>query len=195
LLKEKYNADQDPLILQMENDVKRLEIVADRFSKIGSTPVLTSQNAYNVIHNYVDYFKIRVSDKITFEVKGDQQLEALINLQLFDWVIENILKNAVNSIIGNGKITIKIKENIVKEQLYIDISDTGKGIPKSKFETVFEPGFTTRKRGWGLGLSLAKRIIDNYHRGHIFVKESELGKGTTFRIVLKSSLKYVSTIN
>lgn len=194
LLKDKYDAEHDPLILQMENDVKRLEIVADRFSKIGSTPILTSHNAYSVIYNYVEYFKVRVSDKIIFEVEGDQQLEALLNLQLFDWVIENILKNAVNAISGNGKISIKILENIVKEQLYIDITDTGKGIPKSKFDTVFEPGFTTRKRGWGLGLSLTKRIIENYHRGHIFVKESELGKGTTFRIILKSSLKYVSAI-
>ena len=195
LLKDKYNAEDDPLILQMENDVKRLEIVADRFSKIGSTPKLSSQNAYKIINDYVEYFKVRVSDKITFEVVGDKNLEALLNLQLFDWVIENILKNAVNAIDGKGKITVKIQENLVKEQLYIDISDNGKGIPKSKFETVFEPGFTTRKRGWGLGLSLTKRIIENYHRGHIFVKESEIGKGTTFRIILKSSLKYVSAIN
>jgi len=194
LLKEKYDAEQDPLILQMENDVKRLEIVADRFSKIGSVPKLTSQNVYTIINDYVTYFKVRVSDKIIFSLKGEQDVEALLNLQLFDWVIENILKNAVNAIDGKGLITVNIQENLVKEQVYIDITDTGKGIPKSKFLTVFEPGYTTRKRGWGLGLSLAKRIIENYHNGHIFVKDSISSKGTTFRIILKSSLKYVSTI-
>lgn len=195
LLKEKFNAEDDSLILQMENDVKRLEIVADRFSKIGSKPALSSHSAYHVVKDYVDYFRVRVSDKITFEVYGDEQLEAMLNIPLFDWVIENILKNAVNAIEGTGKITINIKENIVKEQMIIDIADTGKGIPRSKFDTIFQPGFTTRKRGWGLGLSLTKRIIENYHSGHIFVKESELGKGTTFRIILKSSIKYVPTIH
>lgn len=195
LLKEKFNAEDDSLILQMENDVKRLEIVADRFSKIGSKPVLTSHSAYLVVKDYVDYFRVRVSDKITFEVFGDEQLEAMLNIPLFDWVIENILKNAVNAIEGRGEIIINIKENIVKEQMIIDITDTGKGIPRSKFDTIFQPGFTTRKRGWGLGLSLTKRIIENYHSGQIFVKESELGKGTTFRIILKSSIKYVPTIH
>jgi two-component system, sporulation sensor kinase D len=195
LLKDKFKAEDDPLILQMENDVKRLEIVADRFSKIGSTPKLTSHNVFDTINEYVYYFKVRVSDKIEFEVSGDQQQEALLNIPLFDWVIENILKNAVNAIDGRGKISVKIIENIVKEQIFVDITDNGKGIPRSKFDAIFQPGFTTRKRGWGLGLSLTKRIIENYHRGQIFVKESELGKGTTFRIIIKSSLKYVPTTN
>ncbi len=195
LLKDKFEAEEDPLILQMENDVKRLEIVADRFSKIGSMPALTSHSVYEAIKEYVDYFSVRVSDKIEFEVTGDEHQEALLNIPLFDWVIENILKNAVNAIDGRGKITVNIVENLVKEQIFVDITDNGKGIPRSKFEAIFQPGFTTRKRGWGLGLSLTKRIIENYHRGQIFVKDSELGKGTTFRIIIKSSLKYVPTTN
>lgn len=193
LLKDKFNAERDPLILQMENDVKRLEIVADRFSKIGSTPILTRHSVYEVICDFVDYFKVRVSDKIQFSVIGDQNQEALINIPLFDWVIENILKNAVNAIEGEGQITINIEENIAKEQIFVDITDTGRGIPRSKFDAIFQPGFTTRKRGWGLGLSLTKRIIENYHKGQIFVKESEIGKGTTFRIIIKSSINYVPT--
>lgn len=193
LLKSKFDAEEDPLILQMENDVKRLEIVADRFSKIGSMPILTSHSVYETIKDYVDYFSVRVSDKISFEVIGDEHQEALLNIPLFDWVIENILKNAVNAIGGAGKISVNIIENIAKEQIFVDITDTGKGIPRSKFEAIFQPGFTTRKRGWGLGLSLTKRIIENYHKGHIFVKESEIGKGTTFRIIIKSSLNYVPT--
>ncbi|MBU0694950.1 MAG: HAMP domain-containing histidine kinase [Bacteroidetes bacterium] len=195
LLKDKFNAEQDPLILQMENDVKRLEIVADRFSKIGSKPVLTRHSVHQVVTEYVDYFKVRVSDKIQFSISGDEHQEAFLNIPLFDWVIENILKNAVNAIEGEGQISINIEENIVKEQIFVDITDSGKGIPRSKFDAIFQPGFTTRKRGWGLGLSLTKRIIENYHRGQIFVKESEIGKGTTFRIIIKSSLNYVPTLN
>ena len=187
LLKDKFNAENDPLILQMENDMKRLEIVADRFSKIGSTPALTSHSVYETVKDYVDYFRVRVSDKIEFEVTGDRQLDALLNTPLFDWVIENILKNAVNAIEGRGKISVNIIENLVKDQIFVDITDNGKGIPRSKFDAIFQPGFTTRKRGWGLGLSLTKRIIENFHKGQIFVKESELGKGTTFRIIIKAA--------
>jgi two-component system, sporulation sensor kinase D len=187
LLKDKFDAENDPLILQMENDMKRLEIVADRFSKIGSTPALTSHSIYETVKDYVDYFRVRVSDKIEFEVTGDRQLDALLNIPLFDWVIENILKNAVNAIEGRGKISVNIIENLVKDQIFVDITDNGKGIPRSKFDAIFQPGFTTRKRGWGLGLSLTKRIIENFHKGQIFVKESELGKGTTFRIIIKAA--------
>lgn len=193
LFKDKFNAEEDPLVLQMENDVKRLEIVADRFSKIGSMPILTSHLVYQTINDFIDYFRVRVSNQINFEITGDMQQEALLNIPLFDWVIENILKNAVNAISGTGKISVNITENLVKEQIFVDITDTGKGIPKSKFDAIFQPGFTTRKRGWGLGLSLTKRIIENYHQGQVFVKESEIGRGTTFRIILKSSLKYVPT--
>jgi signal transduction histidine kinase len=190
LMKTKFNADSDPLIQEMEQDVKRLEVVADRFSKIGSKPVLEPHNIYDVISEFVNYFKIRISDKIKFSVSGDKHSEALINIPLFDWVLENILKNAANAISSEGNIDILITENLVKEQIYIDISDTGKGVSRSKFDAVFQPGYTTRKRGWGLGLSLTKRIVENYHQGEVFIKESEIGKGTTFRIVLKSSLTY-----
>ncbi len=190
LLKSRFNAEKDPLVIVIENDVKRLEIVADRFSKIGSKPVLQSHVVYDVVKAFTDYFKIRTSDKIKFVVSGDDHVEALLNIPLFDWVLENLLKNAVNAIEGSGRIEVTIIENIVKEQVFIDITDTGKGISRLKFDAVFQPGYTTRKRGWGLGLTLTKRIVENYHRGQIFVKDSELGKGTTFRLVLKSSLKY-----
>jgi two-component system, sporulation sensor kinase D len=193
LLKSKFNAPDDPLIIEMENDVKRLEMVADRFSKIGSKPILHNHVVYDVVAEFVNYFKVRVSDKIEFILSGDKQVEALVNVPLFDWVIENILKNAVNAIEGQGSIKVEIKENLVKEQVFIDIIDTGAGIPRLKFDAVFQPGYTTRKRGWGLGLSLTKRIIENYHQGSVFVKDSELGKGTTFRIVLKSNMIYEAT--
>lgn len=190
LMRVKLDADANPLLNEMENDVKRLEIVADRFSKIGSKAVLQPKVVYTVVHNFVQYFKVRASDKIQFIVSGDTHSEAMLNIPLFDWVLENILKNAANAIEAEGKITINIQENIAKEQIYIDISDTGKGIPRSKFDAVFQPGYTTRKRGWGLGLTLTKRMVENYHNGHVFVKDSEIGKGTTFRIILKSSLTY-----
>jgi signal transduction histidine kinase len=186
LMKDKFNAENDPLIAEMENDVKRLEIVADRFSKIGSKPILEVHSVYEVINDYVDYFKFRVSNKIHFEVKGDPELKAGLNVPLFDWVLENLLKNAINAIDNTGNITVEISASGTKKHIHIDVTDTGKGIPKSKFLTVFQPGYTTRKRGWGLGLSLTKRMIQNYHEGQIFVKDSELGKGTTFRITLKN---------
>jgi two-component system, sporulation sensor kinase D len=186
LMKEKFNAEEDPLIAEMENDVKRLEIVADRFSKIGSTPKLEEHKVYEVVKDFVDYFKVRVSKNISFQLTGNPHLQAGVNIPLFDWVLENLLKNAVNAIEGKGSIHVDISGNKIKKQVFIDVTDTGKGIPRSKFDTVFQPGYTTRKRGWGLGLSLTKRMIENYHNGQIFVKDSELGKGTTFRIILKN---------
>jgi two-component system, sporulation sensor kinase D len=186
LMKEKFNAEDDILVAEMENDVKRLEIVADRFSKIGSKPVLEEHGVYAVVKDFVDYFRVRVSKNISFEMSGNPHLKSGLNVPLFDWVIENLLKNAVNAIDGKGSIKVEISGNKVKNQVFIDVTDTGKGIPRSKFDTVFQPGYTTRKRGWGLGLSLTKRMIENYHNGQIFVKDSELGKGTTFRIVLKN---------
>ncbi|NHA07795.1 HAMP domain-containing histidine kinase [Mucilaginibacter sp. HC2] len=187
LMKEKFNAEGDTLIAEMENDVQRLEIVADRFSKIGSKPVLEEHAVYAVVKDFVDYFKVRVSKNISFEMTGNPHLKAGLNIPLFDWVLENLLKNAVNAIDGKGSIHIEIGGNKVKNQVFIDVTDTGKGIQRSKFDTVFQPGYTTRKRGWGLGLSLTKRMIENYHNGQIFVKDSEIGKGTTFRIVLKNT--------
>lgn len=186
LMKDKFNAEDDPLIAEMENDVKRLEIVADRFSKIGSKPQLEDHRVYDVVKDFVDYFRVRVSKNISFELTGNRHLMSGINIPLFDWVLENLLKNAVNAIEGKGAIKVEITGNRMKKQVFIDVTDTGKGIPRSKFMTVFQPGYTTRKRGWGLGLSLTKRMIENYHNGQIFVKDSEIGKGTTFRIVLKN---------
>lgn len=184
LMKDKFKAEDDPLIAEMENDVKRLEIVADRFSKIGSRPVLEEHVVFDVVKDFMDYFRVRVSDRITFKMNGNTDVKAGLNIPLFDWVLENLLKNAVNAIAEKGTISIEITES--KKQVFIDVTDTGKGIPRSKFDTVFQPGYTTRKRGWGLGLSLTKRMIENYHNGHIYVKDSEVGKGTTFRIVLKA---------
>ncbi|MEJ2883987.1 sensor histidine kinase [Pedobacter sp. GR22-6] len=195
LIKSRFDAEDDPLIAEMENDIKRLEVITDRFSKIGSKPIVEDHVVYTVIHNFVEYFRIRTSDKIIFTITGDEQVRALLNVPLFDWVTENLLKNAANAIENEGKITINIIENLTKEEVFIDVTDTGKGIARSKFDAVFQPGYTTRKRGWGLGLSLTKRIIENYHHGQIFVKDSELGKGTTFRIVLKSSITYEPTSN
>jgi signal transduction histidine kinase len=194
-MKSKFDAEDDPLIAEMENDIHRLEIITDRFSKIGSKPMLEDHVVYIVIKNFVAYFRVRTSDKIIFVIQGDNQVRAMISIPLFDWVIENLLKNAANAIENEGTITINIVENLAKEEVFIDVSDTGKGIPRSKFDTVFQPGYTTRKRGWGLGLSLTKRMVENYHSGQIFVKDSELGKGTTFRIILKSSITYEPTTN
>jgi two-component system, sporulation sensor kinase D len=193
LMATRFNAEDDPLIAEMQNDIKRLEVITDRFSKIGSKPILEDHVVFTVIHNFVEYFKLRTSDKVIFTITGDEQVRALLNVPLFDWVTENLLKNAANAIENEGRITINIIENLAKEEVFIDVSDTGKGIARSKFDAVFQPGYTTRKRGWGLGLSLTKRIVENYHSGQIFVKESELGKGTTFRIILKSSITYEPT--
>jgi len=188
LIKDKFHAEKDPLMAEMENDIKRLEIIADRFSKIGSKPKLENRSVYYVVKDFVDYFSVRVSNNISFEITGNPYLQAGLNVPLFDWVLENLLKNAVNAIEGRGKIKVEINASKTKKNLIlIDVTDTGKGIPRSKFDTVFQPGYTTRKRGWGLGLSLTKRIINNYHNGTIAVRESEIGKGTTFRITLKSS--------
>jgi two-component system, sporulation sensor kinase D len=195
LMKSRFDAEDDPLIAEMENDIKRLEVITDRFSKIGSKPVLGDHIVYSVIQNFIEYFKIRTSDKINFTITGDEHVRALLNVPLFDWVVENLLKNAANAIENEGKISVNIIENLAKEEVFIDVTDTGKGIPRSKFDAVFQPGYTTRKRGWGLGLSLTKRIVENYHSGQIFVKDSEISKGTTFRIVLKSSITYEPTTN
>src|SRR5690554_5221483 len=189
LVRAKYEAEDDGLSNEMERDFKRLETVADRFSKIGSAPVLQSQPILKTVMEFVNYFKVRTSDRIVFNVSGDPQAEAMLNVPLFDWVLENLLKNAANAIDNAGRIDIVITENLAKDEIYIDVIDTGKGVPRHQYDLIFSPGFTTRKRGWGLGLSLTKRMVQ-YHDGQIFVKDSESGKGTTFRIVLPSSQQY-----
>jgi two-component system, sporulation sensor kinase D len=174
----------ESIINEMQQDVKRLITITDRFSKIGSQPTLAHENVNEVLESSVDYLKRRTSKNVHYTLTlPDEQLQANLSRPLFEWVIENICKNAVDAMEGKGKMDITMHD--IPEGLIIDISDTGKGIPKSKFKTVFEPGFTTKSRGWGLGLSLCKRIIETYHGGKIYVLKSEPGRGTTFRIELK----------
>jgi len=170
---------------EIQKDIQRLQTITDRFSKIGSAPSLQKENVQEVLDHSINYIKTRTSDKIIFSLQNNSsaQVFAPMNVPLFEWVIENILKNAIDAMTGEGKITATITDQ--QQFVYIDIADTGKGISKSAFKTVFKPGFTTKSRGWGLGLSLSKRIIEEYHDGQIFVKHSEPNKGTTFRIVLK----------
>ncbi len=177
--------NEDPkLINEVQKDVIRLETITERFSGIGSEPVLIHINLYEVIINSVSYLQARTSKNVEYILNFDKSAEMLIplNESLFEWVIENMCKNAVDAMQGKGKIIISIEDK--KEKVHIDIKDFGKGIAKSQYKTIFKPGYTTKKRGWGLGLSLVKRIIEIYHSGKIFVKNSEIGKGTTFRIVL-----------
>ena len=169
---------------EMEKDVKRLEIIADRFSKIGSNPNLQPININNAIQTACGYLESRISSKIKMKIQpADQPLFVLINESLFSWVIENLTKNAADAMNGKGRITYSVSEK--GKNVWIDVADTGKGIPKSKFKTIFNPGYTTKARGWGLGLSLVKRIIESYPGGKIYVKNSELGKGSIFRIELR----------
>lgn len=171
-------------IKEIRQDVRRLETITERFSKIGSMPVLEKKNLVDVLTGSIGYMRTRTSKNVVYSLNAPStELNAAVNVPLFDWVIENLCRNAVDAMDGKGSITIDLQDQ--SQFVYIDITDTGKGISKSKFKTVFEPGFTTKKRGWGLGLSLTKRIIENYHAGKIFVKRSEPGAGTTFRIVLK----------
>lgn len=172
------------IINEMQHDVKRLNTITDRFSKIGSQPTLVLENVNDVLAESIDYLKKRTSRNVTYVLNlPEETLYAYLSKPLFEWVIENICKNAVDAMDGKGKITVSLLD--VPEGLKINIIDTGKGIPKSKFQTVFEPGYTTKNRGWGLGLSLCKRIIETYHKGKIYVFNSEPNMGTTFRIELK----------
>ncbi len=183
MLKETKTADK--IVTEISKDVERLKLVSDRFGKIGSTPQLEPTNIGAQVENMVTYIKRRATNKVSFHIDkmNDDEIVAQINAPLFDWVIENLLKNALDAMEGHGVINIGIKNE--STQVVIDITDTGKGISKKNIPNVFKPGFTTKKRGWGLGLSLSKRIIEQYHSGELFVKHSELGKGTTFRIVLR----------
>jgi signal transduction histidine kinase len=181
ILKEK---EIDPTIIEeLNNDIKRLSTITERFSKVGSKPVLAEENIGQLIEEVVKYLKSRIPASIKVQTIIEENLTAPVSSTLFAWVIENLCKNAVDAIVENGTITVEARQ--AKNKIIIDISDTGKGIPKSKFKTIFKPGYTTKLRGWGLGLSLAKRIIENYHKGKIFVLDSEIDKGTTFRVILK----------
>jgi nitrogen-specific signal transduction histidine kinase len=174
----------ETLIKEFEKDTERLIRITERFSKIGSKPELFQTNLVEALNSTVSYLKTRSSNKVIFKTSfsDNEIIETPLNEALFSWVIENICKNAIDAMGNNGTITINLHEK--ENQIFIDLTDTGKGVPKSQFKTIFQPGYSTKKRGWGLGLSLAKRIIENYHNGKIFIKWSEIGKGTTFRIIL-----------
>lgn len=183
LLKATY--PNDPLLPQMDEDIRRLQMIAERFSKIGSQPALELYAVLPVVKSAMEYMRARTSNKISYELhaEGLKDCQVLLCVPLFEWVIENICKNAIDSMDGKGMITIAIQSS--DNSVIIDITDTGKGIDRNKFKKIFQPGYTSKKRGWGLGLSLGKRIIEDYHRGKLFVKQSQLSVGTTFRIVLK----------
>ncbi len=182
MLKEAKGNEQ--IATEIEKDVRRLRLVSDRFGKIGSTPQLEEQNVVKQVEEMTEYIRKRATGKVRLQVKAEHRdMIAPISMPLFDWVIENLLKNALDAMDGKGSITVDMKEE--EKTIVIDVTDTGKGIASQNIGRVFKPGFTTKKRGWGLGLSLSKRIIEQYHKGQLYVKHSELGKGTTFRIVLK----------
>lgn len=188
ILKDKLNdEDGQMMVNEMHKDLDRLYLVANRFSKIGSVPELKREPILPVLERVIDYMKKRAAYSIIFQlVDGTADAGNCyvnLNAQLFEWVLENLLKNALDAMDKNGKISLIISDT--KEAIFIDVKDTGKGIPTNHFEKVFDTGFSTKKRGWGLGLALSKRIVEEYHNGKIFVKESTLNKGTTFRIVLK----------
>jgi signal transduction histidine kinase len=182
LLKSKGVEPQ--LMPEMENDVNRLSTIAERFSKIGSKPELELISLDDVLDGALAYMDRRTSSRVTIsdEYKVQRPVKLMLNVPLFEWVIENLCKNAIDAMEGKGAINVVVSD--CGDKICIDVSDTGKGIPRSKFGTVFNPGYTTKKRGWGVGLSLVKRIVESYHEGKIFVKRSEINKGTTFRILL-----------
>ena len=185
----KETPGMEKIVPEMSKDVDRLKLVSDRFGKIGSTPQLEENDIVTQVENMVNYIKRRSPDKVRFTIdtNGEKEIKALNNGPLFDWVIENLLKNGLDAMEGKGNINIDIKNETA--QVIVDVTDSGKGISKQNIAKVFKPGFTTKKRGWGLGLSLSRRIIKQYHKGEIFVKQSEQGKGTTFRVVLNKQLK------
>ena len=176
----------------MDEEIRRLQMIAERFSKIGSQPTLEPREVLPIVQSAIDYMRARTSSKIEYRLVGDEAMRqqgegarAMLCAPLFEWVIENLCKNAIDSMEGKGSITIKLQ--LAENKLHIDITDTGKGIDRRNFKRIFQPGYTSKKRGWGLGLSLGKRIIEDYHRGKLFVKQSQLGVGTTFRIVLEQT--------
>lgn len=191
LLQSRYEGDE--LIPQMKSDILRLQTIANRFSKIGSTPELTCMDIVPVIEHALDYMRIRASSKVTMNIvnytnadNNTTSTKVMMNQPLFEWVVENLIKNAIDAMDGKGTINcvLTVKEGRVR----LDVIDTGKGIDRHAVNKIFQPGYSTKSRGWGLGLSLGKRIIENYHGGKLFVKATELGKGTTFRIELKQAI-------
>jgi signal transduction histidine kinase len=183
LLKATY--PNDTLLPQMDEDIRRLQMIAERFSKIGSQPTLDRQTIVPIVESAMEYMRLRTSNKITYTLHAETDCHVLVCKPLFEWVIENLCKNAIDSMEGKGEITLSLTQQ--ENKVHLDITDTGKGIDRRHFKTIFKPGYTSKKRGWGLGLSLAKRIIEDYHRGKLFVKHSQIGVGTTFRITLEQA--------
>jgi signal transduction histidine kinase len=181
----KLDPTYDPeIVKELEKDIQRLDVITTRFSNIGSVPVLKEEDIFETVKTFMDYLTRRISTKVNVQIDNQLQGQKIqINKYLFEWVIENICKNAVDAMGGIGSLNI-VLQTTKNNQIAIDISDTGKGISKANLSKVFNPGFSTKSRGWGLGLTLAKRIIENYHSGKLFIKNSEVGKGTTFRILL-----------
>lgn len=177
--------DVDPQIInELSKDINRLEVITERFSKVGSKPKLALFNIYDVLYESIHYIRTRTSKKLDITCQEPEDpMYVPLNKSLFAWVIENVCKNSIDAMNGAGKIDIRVQDNM--QVIYIDIHDNGKGIPKTKFKSIFKPGYTTKNRGWGLGLSLSKRIVEEYHNGKIFVQSSETGEGTIMRIVLK----------
>jgi signal transduction histidine kinase len=171
----------------MEKDIDRMKTITERFSKIGSIPTLVSYDVTVAVNDTMNYLKRRFSNnKFEFDIKvPDREIIVPLDAALFSWVLENLTKNALDAMEDHGKLTVEITEDA--EDVHIDVSDTGKGMQRSTYKQIFQPGFTSKKRGWGLGLSLARRIIEDYHKGKIFVKNSVVGQGTTFRISLKKT--------
>lgn len=187
-LKLQPHAEQE-FINEMEKDIRRLEMITARFSSIGSVPTLRSEELQTAIEHAIGYLRPRISSRVNFELLlAPKPIYTPLNLPLFEWVLENICKNAVDAMTGKGDIRIRLQKAPEGKWALLDITDTGKGMTRAQFSSVFQPGYTTRKRGWGLGLTLAKRIVENYHKGKIYVLWSEPGKGTTFRLMLPLSL-------
>lgn len=178
----------EQILGEMGKDIERLEVIANRFQKIGSMPQLLPTDAGELIHKTISYLRPRISSQVKLHIVSESEDAIIVPLcePLIAWVFENLIKNAVDAMQGKGAIYISY--SMLNDELFIDVRDTGRGLPRSRYEAIFRPGYTTRKRGWGLGLSLAKRIVEEYHRGRIYVKESKEGEGTTFRIILKATL-------
>ena len=183
LLKATY--PNDALLPQMDEDIRRLQMIAERFSKIGSQPTLNQEALLPIVQSAMEYMRVRTSNKITYTLHADTDCQVMVCKPLFEWVIENLCKNAIDSMEGKGEITLSLTKQ--ENKVHLDITDTGKGIDRRHFKTIFKPGYTSKKRGWGLGLSLAKRIIEDYHRGKLFDKQSQIGVGSTFRITLEQA--------
>ena len=187
MLRDDPQISNKGIVDELDKDIRKLQVVTERFSSIGSTPVLKSENIYQLVNRVVGYLQPRISSKIKMEVYTlSENIQAMVHPPLFEWVLENLCKNAVDAMGSSGTIVVKIMRGN-DHKVFIDVSDTGKGIPKTLIKNVFKAGFTTKKRGWGLGLTLAKRIIELYHEGKIFVKDSQENSGTTFRIEVKSA--------